>query len=134
MFILIAGGLAAGAAFLINRWVFEAMGDRSIYLFTPIVEEFLKTGLALLLATPIILTHLVFGLIEGAYDLITAPKKQISAAIISVISHLFFGSATVALANNFNIFIAVFVSILLHASWNGLVVKLASRRKLRKLS
>lgn len=95
---LFAGFTAALTAYMINRYLVYRFGADTIVYLTPIVEEILKTGLAVLFQTAIVPVHLIFGLIEGIYDLTTS-RMGMAAGILSLIWHASFGFVTVFLSS-----------------------------------
>jgi hypothetical protein len=131
---LLAGTLAAGIAYLINRQVVRQLGPGAIGSVIPVVEEVLKTGLAIILGASILGAHLIFGVIEGAYDLITGGEHRAWAGVISVVSHFIFGLVTLTVSTNLGVLPAVAISITIHAGWNIIIIKLAGNRQPRKLS
>lgn len=131
--VIIAGLLAAGFAFVGNQKILQQFGSRGISTVTPLFEETLKTGLALLLSASILGVHLVFGIVEGIYDYGTASKGQGWAAAVSVISHGIFGLVTMLVISKTGYFLAIVLSATLHTSWNYLIVAIAEKRQRRKL-
>lgn len=95
---LFAGCIAALTAYMLNRYLVNRFGADTIVYLTPIIEECLKTGLAVFFQTAIVPVHLVFGLIEGVYDLATS-RMGMAAGILSLIWHASFGLVTVFLSS-----------------------------------
>lgn len=118
-----AGLLACALAYAANR-VARRMGRVSDALVVPLIEELLKSSIALLLGASIPLTHLVFGLVEGASELRRAQRGK-TAALLGVASHLSFGLITVVLNQAFGTMIAgVAGAVLVHMVWNAYVYDL----------
>lgn len=119
-----AGLLAAILAYIVNRLGIRLTGMAGIIFFVPLVEEMAKTFSAYYLGASIILTHLVFGLVEAVYDLATSPKKGLTAGIVSVLGHSLFGGATsLAYFYSDNILIGLIAGLTIHVLWNGVVIK-----------
>lgn len=129
---LVAGILAAGTAFILNRCLMKYLGIKAIYSIIPLVEEVIKTSAAIVFNASIFGTHGVFGAVEAVYDYATATQKKWSAAIISIVSHFIFGGITVLIYNSYGLVIAILTATMLHTSWNTLVVKLADKTRWRK--
>lgn len=95
---LFAGFMAALTAYMLNRYLVYRFGSDAIVYLTPIIEESLKTGLAVFFHAAIVPVHLVFGLIEGIYDLTTS-RMGLAAGLLSLIWHASFGLVTVFLTS-----------------------------------
>lgn len=123
-----AGMLAAGVAFIINRLGVGLIGLKAIIFFVPLIEELAKTLSAYYFSVSILLTHLVFGLIEAGYDFFTSPKKGLTAGLISIVGHSFFGwMTTLAYFYSNNILIGLVAGLSVHMIWNGVVMKFLVR-------
>ena len=120
--------LAAGGSFLINRLLLRQWGVRVIITLSPVVEEMLKTAAAYYFAADILVTHLVFGLIEAVYDLAQSQGKAMAAAM-SVIGHGLFGGATVLAAGTAGIYAGLAVGIMLHLLWNTIMLRWVARNR-----
>ncbi|MGF7184173.1 hypothetical protein GGQ84_000253 [Desulfitispora alkaliphila] len=129
---LFAGLTAAFFSYVINRWIVNDVGDRAIGNLVPLVEETLKTGLALLVGASIFYTHLVFGVIEALYDSTTAINKGGSAAIVSLFSHIALGLIAQFAYNLTGVFlIAVIAAFVFHMAWNTWIVEIVSAKNKR---
>lgn len=124
MFIL-SGIFAAVCAYLLNKVILSRFGGASLVVFIPFIEEFMKTFSALLLNTNLLAVHLVFGVIEGGYDLFTSSKKIGKwAAIASILSHGFFGYITLLTYNRSqSIVIGIVIAWIFHSGWNWYITK-----------
>lgn len=123
----VLAGLMAMLAFLVNKFLFYRLGPAVIVTWTPAAEEALKTLSAYWLGGDIFLTHVTFGLIEGAYDVFTA-RYGWTAAAGSVVGHAVFGAVTVALAAaTGSVAAALAVAVLVHLAWNRAAVLLACK-------
>lgn len=119
---LIAGLIAALGAYIINRYLLNRFGENIIIFITPIVEEVLKTGLSVYLNTLILPTHLIFGIAEGIYDFKTS-HFGISAGLLSIIWHTFFGLVTIILKQLMGHFVyGLIAAILLHYIGNNMII------------
>lgn len=126
---LLAGLIAATVAYSINRLLVRRFGIQVIVFITPILEEGLKTGLAFFFRTSILSVHLLFGMIEGIYDLITA-KQGISAGLMSVVWHGVFGGVTIFVSSIMgNLVYGLLAAIFLHYIGNNLVVNPKEERR-----
>jgi len=96
------------------------MGEYAIYYGAPVIEEILKSLPAYLLNRSIFHTHFWFGIGEALYDFYTGHRESGRwAALLSIISHSFFGGAVYLFMKWIdNIIIALVVSIILHMGWN----------------
>ncbi|MBS3975718.1 MAG: hypothetical protein KGZ75_03185 [Syntrophomonadaceae bacterium] len=91
--LILVGSLAAALAFAVNRWLISRFGNRAILFLVPAVEEMLKTGLAVAAAVPIWPVHLVFGLMEMAYELRSGVRLPgLTAGLVAVAGHAAFGA------------------------------------------
>lgn len=98
-------------------------GEGTIIFVTPILEETLKTGLAVYLRTAILPVHVIFGLIEGIYDLKTS-RLGISAGLLSLIWHTGFGLVTILLGKFMgNIAYGLVGAILIHYLGNSFIIQ-----------
>ncbi|GAB6086116.1 hypothetical protein [Alkaliphilus crotonatoxidans] len=124
MFIL-SGILAAFFAYLLNKVILKRFGGNSLIMIVPLAEELIKTLAAMVINRNILATHIVFGIIEGGYDIFNSPKKIGKlAALASILSHSLFGYITLLVFNRSqSIFIAILVAWLFHSGWNWYITK-----------
>lgn len=126
---LMAGLSAAAFAYVVNRYLVNRFGANTIVFITPILEEGLKTGLAVFLGAAILPVHVVFGLVEGIYDLKTS-RVGIMAGLMSTIWHTVFGLLTVLVANLMgNLVYGLLAAIFVHYVGNSIVVKSKEERE-----
>jgi len=127
MLFISAGIFASIMAWILNRYVFSREGLKGVVFFGPFTEELLKTGMALIFSTSIILTHLVFGLAEAIIDYKNTQKSL--GAIVSFVSHGFLGIITygsfILLGN---IYIALLIAVIVHVSWNKFVMSIVAAK------
>ncbi len=115
--------LTATMSFLINNLLLRAVGKSVIISWGPIVEEALKSLLAYSLAADILVTHLVFGAIEGLVDWLYNHKDGYLSASLSVIGHAVFGFVTVSiLVYTSSIWLGIWGGITIHLLWNIAVI------------
>jgi len=133
--VAVAALAAAAGAYAGNRIFRGRLGPRAIVLIAPGFEEALKTGLALLLGAPVLVSHVSFGLLEAVYDL-TAGRdrrgsRRVAAALSGLGGHTLFGALTVAVAGTLTgagslgapAWVAgSAVAYLVHVGWNALVM------------
>lgn len=117
--------LMAALSFLVNKLLLRYIGPEVVLTGGPVVEEIAKTWLSWLLGADILLTHFVFGLLEGGYDWLTAGQGAGKAAALSIAGHTLFGVITVSLlALTGSIWLALAAAIVAHASWNVIAIRL----------
>lgn len=122
--IYLVGTMAAAICFVVNRALFKRIGYRTIIGCSPVVEEVFKSVPAYLMGISILSVHVVFGVIEGAYEWKNCRSYRCLPAVLSVIGHSLFGlTATTILFLQGNIFLAVAGAAVLHLLWNISVVK-----------
>lgn len=127
---IIAGMLAAAVSWIGNRAALKLMGTKVIIATAPLVEELAKTGAALAAGASIVLTHAVFGLIEGLYDAWGADLRGISAGLVSLAGHTVYGYITCLVWQHFsNLAWALAGGYAAHLAWNLAVMKLIVRKK-----
>lgn len=124
----LAGISAAAVAWIINRFLVAKGGERAVIWLVPPIEEFLKTGLALLLGAVIPLTHGVFGLLEAIHDYLNSPRWGLWAGLSSIITHFFLGWFTLMLYRLFpSWLVAMVLAAVLHIFWNLLIIRLMAK-------
>lgn len=121
----LAGICASGMAWIVNSYVVRRGGDRAVILAVPVLEETIKTGVALFWGTSVPYTHSVFGLVEGVHDYVVARGWGLLAGLVSMTSHWLFGQATLLIFNTSGSWLAgVLGASLLHTCLNYLMVRL----------
>jgi hypothetical protein len=129
---LLSGLLAATLAWVINNFIVVRLGKVPIFSLIPMVEEGLKTGLALFFRGSIFYTHLTFGLAEAILDVLRPGRSQVPAGIMGIISHGIYGWITTRVyAFTGNLWMAWAMSIVLHGLWNAGVIFLAPAKRNR---
>jgi len=130
MAFIIAGILAAAISWVVNRAVLNMIGARVIIVSAPFVEEAAKSGLALATGSSIVLTHVVFGLIEGVYDAWDSGYRGISAGLVSLAGHTFYGYITYKIWQHYIGFgLALAGGYIVHLLWNLSVMKFLVQKK-----
>ncbi|MBE3580903.1 MAG: hypothetical protein IMW96_04605 [Thermoanaerobacteraceae bacterium] len=113
---LLAGLLAAALAWTGNRFLFSFLKFDGL-LWGPLLEEALKTGLALAWGAPVLLVHAAFGLVEAGWELTRARR---GAALAAVGGHTLFGVAAAGLwEGSGQAVLAWGGGFLLHFLWNA---------------
>ncbi len=126
--VYLIGCLTAGLSFLLNRLLLKYIGIKVVISYSPVVEELSKTMPAYYFGTDILITHIIFGILEAGYDWYTQQKGQrgVIAAILSVIGHALFGGITLLLFHlSGSISWGIFVAICIHLIWNVTLVRLS---------
>lgn len=119
---VLGGILAAVVSWVFNGKILTIFDNNKAVIFIgPAIEELLKTGLALVLAAPLIISHAVFGLVEAIWEF-SIYKKGAVAGLLAVLSHLFYGFLTMMVAEKVRIVIALIVAYTAHMLWNYLVI------------
>lgn len=118
---LVAASLAALVAVLFNRRVQAETGWQIAVITAPLIEELAKTGFAKILSAQVLPVHLYFGLIEAISDAWAKPERHLLAALLSLLSHGFFGYLTVKSG--------ILAALFAHFSWNGLIWYMQRRRQ-----
>ncbi|MHB1126028.1 MAG: hypothetical protein ACYC2T_03580 [Bacillota bacterium] len=127
---LTAGLIAALGSWVVNRNLIKWEGNKVIISLLPIVEEVFKTGTAVSLGSSIILTHMIFGAVEGLYDLRTR-GGGVPAALVSLAGHWLFGYMTTTGSRlTGSLAGGMLLGIGAHLFWNRLVYKLSIRNRL----
>ena len=120
---LFAGLAASFAGFLINNRLLKLMGDRVLVTYIPLAEETVKTVAAVMFGADVVLTHMVFGVVEAVYDLFNSPPAHsFTASVLSMISHTLLGlTAYFTIKVSGSVVLAVLVSSVLHSLWNRIM-------------
>lgn len=123
MRVLLAGSIAAMLSWFFNKLVLRTSVTTVIIFLVPLIEETSKSLLAVLFLSPIVITHLLFGMIEAVYDLING-KNGFLAGMVSILGHSFFGYITyTTLLYSRSIIVAILGGYLIHMLWNLFVMK-----------
>ncbi|MDP3487097.1 MAG: hypothetical protein Q8S19_04090 [Bacillota bacterium] len=120
--------LAASVAYVANRLGQKTLGRVAKALFSPFVEEMLKTLLALLFAASVLLVHTAFGIVEAITD-VRHSRRPITTAALAVATHILFGAVTVLGRRYFSIYAGISASVLLHMLWNSYVYDLVNLQR-----
>lgn len=129
---IVAGLLAAAVSWAGNRAALKLIGTKVIIISAPLLEELAKSGISILLNTSLVLTHGVFGIVEGLYDAWGSGFRGIKAGIISFSGHFFYGYVTYLVLSKYDLFFAaVLAGYLVHTLWNIAVMKFMVTKKRR---
>jgi len=124
---IISGLSAALISYHLNAKALKTFGKRAISYGAPIVEELLKTGLAVLLGGDIMASHVTFGTAEAFYDLSkNRGASSVYACIAGFFSHALFGVITVYVAKvTSQVLCGIAVSAAVHMLWNYAVMEIS---------
>jgi hypothetical protein len=120
-------GLAALFAYGLNRLMVARAGDRAVKLLIPLVEEGLKTGLALAFSVSVVTVHVGFGTYEAIYDIVAnqgvGKGKRWFAALLACLGHGLFGWLTLFLLElRLSSILAIVLVSAVHGCWNILAL------------
>ncbi len=119
--------LMAALSFLLNRLALRYAGVKAVITWGPALEEAVKTVPAFYLGADVLLTHVLFGVIEGGYDWRTSPRHGPAAALLSVAGHGLFGAVTVAAVYlTGSLGLALAAGIAAHIAWNAALIRLTA--------
>ncbi|HOO12226.1 MAG TPA: hypothetical protein PK684_04650 [Bacillota bacterium] len=123
LLVLSAGLTASLMGFIISSALLKSMENRALVFYIPAVEELLKTLGAVVFNAPVVPAHLVFGMVEGLYDLYSSPPdRSFTAFVLSIASHTLLGTAAwLVLRVSGSVFAAVLASTALHSLWNRII-------------
>jgi len=125
----VIGCLMAGLSFLLNKLLLKYIGVKVVISYSPVVEELSKTLCSYYLSADILVTHIVFGVLEAIYDWLHQQNEQRGtiAALLSIVGHTLFGGITVLVFNLSNsIYIGVVAAIVVHVLWNVTLIRLSN--------
>jgi len=113
--------LAAALAWVANRFLLSFLKFNTV-LWGPLLEETLKTGLALAWGAPLTLVHITFGLVEGFFEL---KLKKAGPALAAVAGHSLFGVVASLIWQNWGHAILAWAGgFILHLAWNLIILLL----------
>ena len=125
----VIGCLMAGLGFLLNKLLLKYIGMKVIVSYSPIVEEITKTLCSYYFAADILVTHIIFGVLEAVYDWFKRRSRERGAiaALSSIVGHTLFGVVTIGIFNlSDSIFLGIFVAGCIHLIWNVALIRLAA--------
>lgn len=125
----VIGFLMAGLSFLLNKVLLKYVGVKAIISYSPVVEEMTKTLCSYYLAADILVTHIVFGMLEAGYDWYSTPNGQrgMWAALASIVGHSLFGALTLmGLYASGSIWLALLGASCVHVIWNVTLIRVSS--------
>ncbi|SET19402.1 hypothetical protein [Anaerobranca gottschalkii] len=125
---LLIVGIITISAYILNNLLYKYLHDYST-LTAAIIEEILKTYGGYLIAQ-ILLTHVIFGLVEAIIDIKNNGKKGIYPAIFSLLGHAAFGYLTLTVFRlTENLFYSILTGIFAHIIYNSLVVGIVNNQR-----
>lgn len=113
--------LTSTLAFVLNKFLLARIGPLVVVTWGPVMEEAVKTLPAYSLGADVLLTHVLFGLIEAGYDALTARHGWL-AAVASLAGHSVFGAITVLLTAGVGVVAGLAAAMLAHLAWNRVAV------------
>jgi len=125
----VIGCLMAGLSFLLNKLLLRYIGNQVVISYSPIVEEMTKTLCSYYLSADILVTHIVFGVLEAGYDWFNQQNEYrgMMAAFFSIIGHTLFGGITVLVFFlTHSIYIGIVVASVVHVVWNVTFIRLSN--------
>lgn len=126
--VYVIGCLMAGLSFLLNKLLLKYIGIKVVISYSPIVEELSKTLCSYYLSADILVTHIIFGILEACYDWYNRQngRRGRIAASLSILGHTLFGGVTIfAFKISDNILIGLLVGIGVHLVWNVTLIRLS---------
>ena len=118
----VIGCLMAALSFLLNKILLKYVGMKAVISYSPVVEEVTKSLCSYYLAADILVTHVVFGMLEAGYDWYNTADGQ-----RGIIGHSLFGCLTLlGLYISSSIWIAILVASCVHVMWNVTLIRLSS--------
>jgi len=124
----VIGCLMAGLSFLLNKLLLKYIGIKVVISYSPVVEELTKTLCSYYLAADILVTHIIFGVLEAGYDWLNRQNERRGtvAAVLSIVGHTLFGGITIFVFNlSSSIFIGMIVGIGVHLVWNVTLIRMS---------
>lgn len=124
----VIGCLMAGLSFLLNKLLLTYMGMKVIVSYSPILEELTKTLGPYYFDADILVTHIIFGVLEAAYDWLHRRNRERGtiAALLSMTGHTLFGTITIAILSlSDSVFLGIVVASSVHLIWNVSLIRLA---------
>lgn len=120
---ILAGGLAAFFSFYLNTKALK-LDKLAIVYVAPFIEEVMKTYFALYLNSSVIFSHVIFGCIEGLYDIIKSKSSnRYLAGVAALVSHSIFGIITENMIKSYQVPLkAIITSCLVHSIFNLVVL------------
>ena len=125
----VIGCLMAGLSFLLNKLLLRYIGIKVVISYSPVVEELTKTLCSYYLSADILVTHIIFGILEALYDWFNrqSGERGFIAAVLSIVGHTLFGGITVLVFNlSGSIFIGIVAGVSVHLVWNVTLIRLSN--------
>lgn len=124
----VIGCLMAGLSFLLNKLLLKYIGMKVIVSYSPILEELSKTFCSYYFGADILVTHMIFGMLEAIYDWCKRRTRERGAiaALLSIVGHTLFGVLTIWILNlSDSLFLGILVASSVHLLWNVILIRLA---------
>lgn len=130
---ILTGLLAGAGSFMINRLVWKISKNGAMLIAGPAVEEALKTGLAYAVGAQVLISHLVFGMLEGFYDFKQSSlplKGRYQTLASSILGHTTFGFlAEVSLQESQSLLFTVIICFMVHMMMNLVALWLTTKAR-----
>lgn len=119
---MIIGCLMAAMSFQLNSYLMKHWNKLVFITLGPVIEEMSKSYLAWYLGASIVLTHVIFGVIEGGYDLVSS-RYGVQGCILSIGGHSLFGIVTAVFydVSGF-VSVGIILASILHIGYNLWVI------------
>lgn len=124
-----AGFAAVGVVLVVNKLLIRGSRGAGVIVFIPVVEETVKAVVSILFGANVLVTHIIFGVSEAAYDMSSSSGTGIYAAVASVFGHALCGYVYLCIKRLFSSdFAGFFAAMSLHLGWNVAVVYNSKRQ------
>ena len=127
--VVFASIVAALISYLVGRLLLKILGKAAVPLVNPLVEELSKSSAALIWPqVGFVFVHLGFGLIESVKEF--SRPSGVTAAVLSIITHSFFGGLTAFVYRFTGSFMAaVSAAGLVHMLYNTFIYDLTQKSR-----
>jgi len=120
---ILAGLIAAFAAWIFNRYAVNSWGDLAIAYIVPVAEEIFKTFIAIIFGASIFYTHFSFGVIEAVWDM-KVNIKGFRPAVFDLLTHSIFGLITIySFRFTGSLIFGILFSTITHIAWNSYIIR-----------
>ncbi len=127
MAFMLAGIMAALFSFLTNKLALKSYGRMSVVTLVPLLEEVIKSMTAYFTGSPLLLTHGVFGLVEGLHDVYVRKGQSFLPFYLSLGGHLAFGAITHFIYISTGVLgYGILTAAAVHGIWNLSIITLIS--------
>ncbi len=125
----VIAALMACLSFLVNRLFMRYVGPVTVISLGPVTEEAAKTLFAYYLGAAIIPVHALFGVIEAIYDWVQDESRHLTAPLLSIMGHSFFGAVTAGvLSKTGSVWLGLAAGSTIHVTYNVIVVRILANK------